>query len=552
MATIPNSGVGLESLTVDDTHTYYIQYNFSPTPRTYEVKRVPKSGGMPQTLYLSPGNRCWDAGDLEVDDNDLYWLEDMCDEPNIIRKMTKDGSTSPTTLYSASSTRVINTLALRSNLIFFTESEFPRSVLETTGKIRYMAKTGGTISDLVTDLTNPFSLVIDSRYVYWSDTNGRVGGTSGTKRENLPPLDNDGDGFDQTVDCDDNDPTVTVGNTCPSDSEVTVEDDSGEVSVTFPEVTGGGTTTITVRECTPEDVEGITLAPTAPLCADITTDATFEGQAKVCITYDDTGLTLVQEANLSMVRCDDAAACELLACDPPEPVDTVNNIVCGCTDGFSTFALGTALDSDGDFVPDLLDNCPHEPNIFQEDEDQDEVGDVCDNCPSVANPDQSDSDQDGIGDACEEGATCKGIPATLVGTNNHDILQGTPGDDVIVGRAGNDTIQGFGGNDLICGNAGNDRISGGEATMNSSAVRVMTSSTVAEAQTSSMVVQVMTCYGVEEATIRSKAVEAMMIFAEAGVGMISAVAALGEAIQLVVARGSQGCLNRLSAVNTTG
>ncbi len=376
LATINSSREQLQSLTVDDTDVYYIQLNFFDTPETYEVKRVPKDGGTAQTLYTSSGSSCWDAGGLEVDDNDLYWLDDMCDEPNVIRKMPKDGSTSPIAFYSAGASRVINILDLRNNLVFFSESEFPRSVTETTGKIRYIDKTGGAVTDLVTGLTNPFSLVTDNRYVYWSDDNGRVGGTSGTKRENLPPIDNDGDGFDQTVDCDDNNPDVTEGNTCVSDSPVTVESDSEDVTVTFPEVTGGGNTTIVVEECTPP-IEGITLTPTAPLCADITTDATFNGEAKVCISYDDTGMTLVEEANLSMVRCDSTGSCELLACDPPEPVDTVNNIVCGCTDSFSTFAVGTPLDSDEDFTPDLLDNCPFTPNPFQEDTDQDGIGDAC-------------------------------------------------------------------------------------------------------------------------------------------------------------------------------
>ncbi len=377
LATIDAFGVGLVGLAVDETYVYYIETNFSGSPFTYTVKRVLKSGGSAQTLYLSPGSSFWSVGGIHVDSDNLYWLEAISNDPNVMKKMPKDGSASPVTFINPGSSRTINTLELRSNLVFFTESQHPLSVEETSGKLRYIDKTGGAITDLVTGLTNPFALVTDNRFVYWSDDNGRVGGTSGTKREDLPPFDNDGDGFDQTVDCDDNDPQVTEGNTCVSDSPVTVESDSGEVTVTFPEVTGGGTTMITVEECTPSDVEGITLAPTTPLCADIETDAAFEGQAKVCISYDDTGLSLPQEANLTMIRCEDAGSCEALACEPPEPVDTVNNIVCGCTDGFSTFAVGTLIDTDSDFTPDLLDNCPEIPNIFQQDADEDGIGDAC-------------------------------------------------------------------------------------------------------------------------------------------------------------------------------
>ena len=68
--------------------------------------------------------------------------------------------------------------------------------------------------------------------------------------------------------------------------------------------------------------------------------------------------------------------------------------------GFNA-ALATGPDSDGDGIPDSVDNCPLIINPLQEDTDGDGIGDACDNCQSIANPGQEDVDADGIGDACD-------------------------------------------------------------------------------------------------------------------------------------------------------
>jgi hypothetical protein len=59
-------------------------------------------------------------------------------------------------------------------------------------------------------------------------------------------------------------------------------------------------------------------------------------------------------------------------------------------------------------------------------------------------------------------ATCKGIAATIVGTNGSDVRTGSQGQDVIVALGGNDTLSGLAGNDLICGGAGKDTERGGK------------------------------------------------------------------------------------------
>lgn len=57
--------------------------------------------------------------------------------------------------------------------------------------------------------------------------------------------------------------------------------------------------------------------------------------------------------------------------------------------------------------------------------------------------------------------TCRGLVATIVGTQGDDRLTGTRGPDVIVGLGGNDTILGLAGDDVLCGNGGADRLVGG-------------------------------------------------------------------------------------------
>ncbi len=57
--------------------------------------------------------------------------------------------------------------------------------------------------------------------------------------------------------------------------------------------------------------------------------------------------------------------------------------------------------------------------------------------------------------------SCRGRPATIVGTNGNDLIEGTRGQDVIWAGAGEDTVFGALGSDLICGGPGNDYLDGG-------------------------------------------------------------------------------------------
>lgn len=60
-------------------------------------------------------------------------------------------------------------------------------------------------------------------------------------------------------------------------------------------------------------------------------------------------------------------------------------------------------------------------------------------------------------------ATCRGVPATTVGTAGDDTIAGTGNRDVIATFGGNDTIASLAGRDLVCAGKGNDYVGAGSA-----------------------------------------------------------------------------------------
>jgi Ca2+-binding RTX toxin-like protein len=109
---------------------------------------------------------------------------------------------------------------------------------------------------------------------------------------------------------------------------------------------------------------------------------------------------------------------------------------------------------------------------------------VPDRRPNILAVVEPDCDKDGFGDesqdpdlsSCAPGTTptgpitgpggtpvtCKGLNATILGTEGNDVRTGSQGQDVIVALGGNDTLSGVAGNDVICGGKGNDTLRGGQ------------------------------------------------------------------------------------------
>ena len=232
-------------------------------------------------------------------------------------------------------------------------------------------------------------------------------------------FDIDGDGYHiydvscgmSNEDCDDNNSAIYDCNTPVSPDPVVVPDNDDSVKITLPNVTAGGETTVSqITGCTLDYPQGFT-PNLSDLCYDITTTASFTGQAEVCITM---LLSTIPDppgtSALRMLACDASGGnCRLLPTsslntqtDPPPPTVTL----CALTTHFSLFTLAVEPDTDFDGWLDSLDNCP-----------------------TVFNPTQIDMDKDGIGNACDPDRDGDMMPnewETANGTNP-DVADG--GDD---------------------------------------------------------------------------------------------------------------------------
>ena len=99
---------------------------------------------------------------------------------------------------------------------------------------------------------------------------------------------------------------------------------------------------------------------------------------------------------------------------------------CTVRNAYSAVGLGTGdidcdgvedtvpstVDSDGDGIADVRDNCPSLSSTDLRDNDRDGVENVCDNCVNAFNPDQRNADGDSYGNACDGDADDDGLMNT--------------------------------------------------------------------------------------------------------------------------------------------
>jgi hypothetical protein len=151
-----------------------------------------------------------------------------------------------------------------------------------------------------------------------------------------------GPGLLPPLTCDEMAPGVSECSTPPSEEPVTLVAAAGEMEITFPSVTAGGSTTVTTSACDLMAPEGFVLPLPDPVCYDIETTATFAGEVELCVHYDDTGLSEEDENALLLLSCESGMPpCEEL---PVVSRDVSANILCATTTHFSLFTLALDLD----------------------------------------------------------------------------------------------------------------------------------------------------------------------------------------------------------------
>lgn len=201
-------------------------------------------------------------------------------------------------------------------------------------------------------------------------------------------------------------------------------------SITFGNVLSQGETTISASGSGPQAPGNFRVfGAGSRLFYDIQTTATFDASqgATLCLSYNDSGMNLNQERQLTLQHYVCANPQTNTGCNWEEITsagspDTTANMICGVTPSFSIFAILQPLDQDVDGVLDANDNCPAVANADQTDSDADGLGDRCDldqdgdliddtadNCPALANADQADLDGDRVGDACDPDTDGDGI-----------------------------------------------------------------------------------------------------------------------------------------------
>ena len=134
--------------------------------------------------------------------------------------------------------------------------------------------------------------------------------------------------------------STSIGDNTNPGTNVQINLGSG-VNLTFDNVTGAGNTSLTTSITGPPAPGGFIIVPSgSPMYYDITTTATFTGNIKLYIQYNDAGMTTQEEAALKLHVYESGQWKDVTT-----SVDVNSNIICGTVSHLSDFAVMSPLAS---------------------------------------------------------------------------------------------------------------------------------------------------------------------------------------------------------------
>jgi len=130
--------------------------------------------------------------------------------------------------------------------------------------------------------------------------------------------------------------TISTTQNTPTGNNITVNLGNG-TDIKFGNVTGAGNTTLNVKQTGSPPPNGFLIFPSSPpKYYNIQTTATFTGVIEICIKYDDSSLTPIEESKLRFYVYETPPGKWK---DITSALDTQNNIICGQVNHLSEFAM---------------------------------------------------------------------------------------------------------------------------------------------------------------------------------------------------------------------